>query len=339
MAEQPADNTEHPHSAEPVSAPPPVAERRWRAMGTDVHVIVVGGSDPDALVGRAVARIEELESRWSRFRPESEVSALNAAAGQWVTVSGDTVRLVERAIEAWRLTGGAVDATVLGAVIDAGYDRSFDDIAGTDRPSVPSRALLLACTDIEIDRPAGAVRLPEGTGFDPGGIGKGLAADVVTAEMSEAGASGVCVNMGGDLRVWGEGPDGEAWTIEVEHPWLQEAMMLVGLAHGAIATSTTLRRTWRMDGERRHHLIDPATGEPSDTDLNQATVIAPEAWMAEVLAKAVLLRGSERAFDLIDTGMAQALAVGDDGRVYSTDGFALFCGDVAIPTTIATPWR
>src|SRR5262245_13569523 len=101
-------------------------QQTFRAMGSDAHVLVVGG--PAGLAARAQARVDDLERKWSRFLPDSEVSRLTARAGSAVEVSGDTVELVTRAIGAWRLTGGAFDPTVLGAVIRAGYDRSFEEL-------------------------------------------------------------------------------------------------------------------------------------------------------------------------------------------------------------------
>lgn len=286
-------------------------------MGTEAHVIVVGDAD---LIGFACERIAELEDRWSRFRGHSEVSGLNRRAGEMVAVSWETRLLVERAIEGWRLTGGSFDPTVLGAMLRAGYGRSFDDTP-RDTRATPS-TLLLGCTDIVVD--GDAVRLPAGTGFDPGGIGKGLAADLVAAELLVAGADGACVNIGGDLRVMGDAPHGDGWTVAVEHHWSSAPLVHVGLAHGAVATSTTLRRQWRVDDERRHHLIDPATGVPSATDLTSVTVIAAEAWQAEVLAKSVLLRGSARAFDNVEGTGAVALVVDDRGRVLASEAFDAF---------------
>ncbi|MDQ6697001.1 MAG: FAD:protein FMN transferase [Actinomycetota bacterium] len=305
---------------------------RFRAMGTDVEIIVVGHPDLAAeLVQRARSRVDQLEQRWSRFLPDSEVSLLNRCAGATVTVSDETVVLVRVAIEAWRLSGGSVDPTVLGALIRAGYDRSFDEL-GTD-PDPVSSWLLPGCGDIAVD--GNAVRMPAGTGFDPGGIGKGLAADVVAGEMMQGGADGVCVNLGGDLRVIGAAPQAGGWTVAVEHPWSDAAVAHVGLADGALATSTTLRRTWRVDGEVRHHLIDPATGRPSDTDLTSVTVVAGTAWVAEVLAKAVLLRGSAHPFDLVGGLSVDALAVDDRGRIAVSDGFPDYVGSAALPATIA----
>lgn len=294
-------------------------------MGADAHLVVVGG--PRHLIEVARRRVDELEARWSRFRPDSEISELNRRAGQAVRVSADTVLLVERSIEAWGSTGGSFDPTVLGAMLRAGYHRSFDEL---DRPGAPSTsALVIGCTDIVVAD--GTVRLPAGSGFDAGGIGKGLAADLVAVETMRAGADGVCVNLGGDLRVSGSGPAGAAWTIALEHPRLDHPVALLGLSEGAVATSTTLRRRWVVDGTARHHLIDPATGEPSTTDLELATVIAGEAWLAEVLAKAVLLRGSDRAFDIVDPARVRALTVDHTGLVSTTLGFADVTGGIPLP--------
>jgi thiamine biosynthesis lipoprotein len=288
-------------------------------MGSDAEVIVVG--DP-ALINRAVARIDELEARWSRFREDSEVSRMNQRAGERVEVSADTVHLVRRAIDAWRLSGGSVDPTVLGDVLRAGYDRPFDQLR-TASPK-PLSLLVRGVTAIEVDD--GGVRLPVDVGFDPGGIGKGLAADLVTRDLLAAGADGICVNLGGDLRVVGAAPDG-VWTVAVEHPHRREPVAHVGLLDGALATSTTLLRRWDgEDGEGGHHLIDPATGMPSTSDLAFVSVVAGAAWRAEVLAKAVLLRGSDHPFDILGGTGAEALAVTDDGRVLASPGFTAFTG-------------
>ena len=287
-------------------------------MGSDAHLIVVGGRP--GLIDAAKDRVDELEQRWSRFVDTSEVNELNRRAGSPVAVSVDTVELVERAIDAWQLSGGSVDPTVLGAVIRAGYDRSFDDL-GPVPPSGHSR-LGPGAEGIRVS--GQTVTLPPGTGFDPGGIGKGLAADLVAAEVMTEGADGVCVNLGGDVRITGSAPSGEAWTVAVEHAHFDDPIATLGVDDGAVATSTTLRRRWVTDGEPRHHLIDVVTGLPSDSDLELVTVVAARAWAAEVLAKAVLFRGSEHPFDVLGGTGAEALVVDNRGRIQTTAGFDAF---------------
>lgn len=320
------------HAARMTSlAPGPSRTDTWfRAMGSDVHVVVVDGDD--AMVDAAHRRIIDLERRWSRFRPDSEVSRMNAAVGREVRVSPETELLVRLAIEAWRCTGGGFDPLLLHAVQAAGYDRTFAELP-SDREELLARSLWVAtrplCADIEVG--AGTVALPAGAGFDPGGIGKGLAADIVADELLVAGAAGVCVNMGGDVRVRGVAPGGGAWTVAIEHPHHDAPLALVGLVDGAVATSSVLRRTWRVGHRVQHHLIDPATGEPSTSDVALASVVAGEAWRAEAMTKAVLLRGTARAFDLLTEGTA-ALAVDRTGGQHRSAAFGTFTSSVPLPS-------
>jgi FAD:protein FMN transferase len=322
------------------------AEQRFRVMGSDAHLLVVADRG-ELLVDHARRRLEQLERRWSRFLPDSEISDLDRRRGEAVPVSWETRLLVERSIDAWRLSGGRVDPTVLDDLRRAGYDRSFeqlphpaDEVGGAGaEPPAPPRAgwgtdRRSGCGDIEVATTT--VRLPPGHGFDPGGLGKGLAADLVVEELRSVGAIGVCVNLGGDLRVAGCGPGGESWTVAVEHPRgaVGRPIVRLGLCGGAVATSSTLHRRWHHEDGPAHHLVDPATGRPAESDIVQATAVAAEAWVAEALAKDVVLRGRSDPFATVEAVGAQALAVDRDGRVLATDGLHAFLGAAALPSRI-----
>lgn len=290
-------------------------------MGTSVHVVVHG--DP-ALIELAQQEIVRLEQLWSRFIATSEVSELNRGAGSWVQVSPETIDLVERAVLAHAVTGGRFDPTVLGDVVRAGYDRSFEQLRELDRPEPPSSLLHTGVDGIEIDATSSAVRLPAGVGFDPGGLGKGLAADVVAARIDAEGAAGVLINLGGDLRAVGCGPEGDDWTVDLDPAATGRPHARVVLDHGAIATSTILRRRWSIDGADRHHLIDPRTGTPADTDVVAASVIAARGWQAEALAKAAIVAGIAAGSELIANVGAHALLVDHHGGLHPTAGFERF---------------
>src|SRR5580704_7395165 len=146
-------------------------------MGTTCEVTIVGGSE--ALVGVARSRVEQLERRWSRFPADSEITRLNARPGQPTALSADSYLLVERAVAGWRWTAGLYDPTVLRAIEDAGYDRSFEQIGDSTADRQASAAP--GCSQVVLDPHLRTVTLPPDAGFDPGGIGKGLAADVVVA--------------------------------------------------------------------------------------------------------------------------------------------------------------
>jgi thiamine biosynthesis lipoprotein len=256
---------------------------------------------------------------------------LNDARGAPVIVSPDTRALIEHAVDAWRATGGLYDPTILAALEAAGYDRSFDDLergdtaAGT-RPSRPAAAAP-GCAGITVDRLVGSVRLPGDVTIDLGGIGKGYAADLVAAELMALPSArwrGVLVNLGGDLRTAGEAPAPGGWIVAVEDPLGTGRTGLLSLGSGAIATSTRLRRSWTRAGEDRHHLIDPRTGVPARSGLASVTVVAGEAWRAEVLAKAAFVAGGESAAAVVVDAGATGLLVTDDGDVQELDGLAAF---------------
>jgi thiamine biosynthesis lipoprotein len=298
------------------------AELLFRAMGSDVHVLVNG---PAGLLQVARDRIEELERRWSRFRPDSEISRLNALAGSPMAVSAETLGLVGRALEGARVTGGRYDPTVLGDVLRAGYDRTFEALGdASERGGAGGSALGPGWAGVVVDPAGSSVTLPAGVGLDPGGIGKGYAADLVVEEVRAAGAAGVCANLGGDLRAEGRAPGGGSWVVVIEHPLRPGPAATVTLDRGAVATSSRVRRAWGPAADRRHHLIDPATGAPADTGLAAVTVLAARGWQAEVLAKAAFLGGLDRGRALLTVAGADGLLVDDHGGLHPTGGFGRF---------------
>lgn len=278
-------------------AAPTLHQQRRRAMGSDAQVLVVTdpGADPAiaaALLARAWAHIEVLEGRWSRFRADSEVSLVNRAGGSPVAVSADTVALVTHAIAAWTLTAGRFDPTVGAALVALGYDRDFTEVprqsprVHDDSGPVPGPA------GIELDAERSTVTLPAGVSFDPGGIGKGLAADLVADALLDAGARGALVNLGGDLRAAGDAPDPGGWPVSLPDPLRSgHELARFSLPDGAVATSSRLHRRWRTATGPAHHLIDPTTGRPSTGDTVAVTVVADRGWWAEALAKSLFLDG------------------------------------------------
>lgn len=288
------------------------ADLRFPVMGSTAHVVVVA-DDPEPLAREARRRLDELEARWSRFRGASEISRLNAAAGRAVVVSGDTVTLLGRAVEGWHRTGGLFDPTVEAAMVGHGYDRDLVLVRAEPSGSIAGPWPAPGCAGIEVDAVASVVRLPAGVTVDPGGIGKGLAADLATAELRAAGADGCLVNVGGDLRVRGDAPTTDGWVVTVPHPLEPGRELLrVALHEGAVATTSRLDRRWPVGDREVHHLMDPLTGAPVGNDVVAVTVLAAEGWEAEVLSKAVAVAGPDAAGGLL--GTASAVAVTTTGK-------------------------
>lgn len=279
-------------------------------MGTTVVVLTPDHASQPAL-NLTRDLFEEWERAFSRFRPESELSRLNASAGIRTSVSPLMLRALNAALDAARATRGVFDPTILLRMIEIGYDRSFESLAPR-QPAAPDRAPSPTggWRDIEVHESRRMVRLPPGVGLDFGGIAKGMAVDAALALLEERGLTPAMVNAGGDLAVRGTPADSPDWPLAV--PGKDEGWV-IGLERGAVATSGVARRQWRQGDVERHHIIDPRTGEPAASALWSVTAIAGACAQAEVAAKAAFILGAEAGANFIERAHLGALLVGDDG--------------------------
>ena len=283
-------------------------------MGNTADLTVVG--DP-SLLGVARVRLEQLEQRWSRFISSSDICALNQSKGAAISVHPDTITLVRYLVDAQRLTNRFFDPTLLPSLVQLGYARSMTNASlvtqldGSLRWGEP-----LAATSIDIEN--SIITLPIGLTLDPGGLGKGLAADIVASELRQLGAEGVCISLGGDIRCAGTGPINGAWTIPVGSPFPSaEILGTATLFDGAIATSSLDAKTWSVGNKAMHHVLNPKTGLPLQRlpdQVVQSTVIGAEAVWAEVFATVVLVAGVVEGFTQVEAAGLAALAVFADGR-------------------------
>lgn len=297
-------------------------------MGSECSVRVVVDDDrAEPMLDRACELVEGLEQKWSRFRADSELSRLNAHAGAPVFTSTETVEVIALALEAWRATDGFFDPSLLDALVDAGYDDTFDEIRA--RPSVDLRSsapiVRPSLELVEVDRSARLVHCPPGLHLDLGGIGKGRAADLVLEQLLTDGADGACVDLGGDLRVAGTTAEGGAWSVVVDDPFRPgEDLVVLGLAAGAVTTSSILRRRWMTDAGEAHHLLDPGSGRPVRSGLVSVTVLAAAAAWGEVHAKAALVAGASEGRRLVERAGLSALFIDADGHTESVGSFDAF---------------
>ncbi len=264
---------------------------QFRAMGCHIQAWLNVSDAGHAAILQSVPRwFEHWETIFSRFRPQSELSCLNQSAGAWVAVSPSLLQVIQFARRAAELTNGLFNPLVLNALESAGYDRPFDVMpeqsalpASSGKP-VPSPNL------IEIQTKSRHVRLPPGARLDLGGIAKGWAAEQAAIALGMTGAA--MVDAGGDMVARGSPDDSGGWIVQVPVP---EAAYLyrISLKNCAIATSGTDYRRWERAGTMQHHIIDPRTGAPAQTEIVQASVIAPDMLHAEVWAKAALISGNQ----------------------------------------------
>ena len=287
-------------------------------MACRLHIIV-DQPDGGAQIDRAVGMLEHLEGLWSRFLTDSDLTRINDGAGTPVAVASETIALVQTMMSAWELTQGRYDPTILPILVANGYATSRVDATRTTVLS-PGPHRTGAVDHILVDPGRSTVTVPTRTALDPGGIGKGLAADMAVALLLDGGADGALVSIGGDLAAAGTAPEPEGWRIDIEQAEPGESPLCrVTIDHGGVATSSTRSRRWDHRGRVRHHTIDPATGAQSDTDLATATVFATNGWRAEAFATGALLAGSDAVISYLDSHELSGLAITDDGGILLTD--------------------
>lgn len=285
---------------------------RFRAMNTDIVLLAPrAGHDIDR-AGALVREIfSEVEQCLSRFLPNSELSALNRSGGEPFQASSLLFEAVSLAIIAAQDTNGVFDPTVLTALEQAGYDRSFEQMGQAGRPThlQPTRTLRPDYRAVLCDPGRHTIRLTGGQRIDLGGIGKGLAVDRALAATTFLPDR--CIAAGGDIAVRGNAePDG-GWTVALEDSG-NETGRSIRVRDAAVATSTALKRRWLVAGREQHHLIDTGTGRPASTSVRSVTVIAESCVQADVAAKTALLLG--------DTGMAFLERHGMHGFSVHRDG-------------------
>ena len=264
----------------------PTVTRQFPVMGTVANLVVVGGTTEmlDDLERTAL----HLQSLWSRFLEDSDITRLNNAEGAPVTVNPLTAKLVTEMLAARTLTEGEYDPTILPKLVAEGYAASR--VNASNVTSLPASARWpIDPTGTQID--GNIVTLPLGVTLDSGGIGKGIAADIMMSLAIERGALGALVEMGGDVRIGGTPPDGTHWRVGIEDPFVEDrSITRVNLLDGAVATSSTLKRVWEKDGRSVNHLIDTHTGEAMTTNVVTVSVVAVSAGIAEVITKAGVTR-------------------------------------------------
>jgi len=265
------------------------------AMGTEIRVTAPGLDEPaeERLAELVCRRFRDAEARFSRFRPDSELAALNRAEGP-MTVSREMFEALAAARGRFDATEGLFDPAIGGALAALGYDRSFapgalDRVAPRRAPRAAPRGTF---ADVVLEEETRTVFRPRPMQIDLGGLVKGRTADAA-ARLLPARAA---VDAGGDAVLRGDDGDGGGWPVEVEDPSEPARTLLVLCVRDrAVATSAPNRRAWRVGDARAHHLIDPRTSRSGASDLAQVTVVAPDAETAEVLAKVAYLRGRDGA--------------------------------------------
>ncbi|KQW88662.1 thiamine biosynthesis protein ApbE [Massilia sp. Root418] len=274
----------------------------FQAMASPCQVLLpaAGEAEARALAAPAIAEVRRIETKYSRYRPDSVTSTINAAAGgPVVELDSETLALLHYAGQLYELSGGLFDITT-------GVLRKAWNFRVPRVPKADELAPLLALTGwLRVERPGSGVRLPlAGMELDFGGFGKEYAADRAAAILQTLGVRHGYVNLGGDMRVLGPQPDGSPWSIGIQDPRREERTMAsIAVSSGALATSGDYERYIVVDRKRYCHILDPATGYPV-TAWRSVSVLAPLAVAAGACATIAMLKGAEAPAFLANSGNA-----------------------------------
>lgn len=273
----------------------------FRAMGGEMLAILEGDKDaPPSILDKVPGWFEEWERALSRFRPDSELSRLNQTFDQPVEISDTLWDVFQYALSAATITNGLVTPTVLDAMLDAGYDQNFDTLPRYQ--SQHGSQVVSAVRPLSVvtwNEEAQTICLPQGVHLDFGGVAKGWAAHQTVERLKKHGSA--VMNAAGDISVSGPRADGEAWQIGVKNPFAPESdFEVLNLKRCGVATSGRDCRRWSQNGRLRHHIIDPCTGQPAETNVLTATIVAPTVMEAEAAAKAVLISGGEEGLKWVE---------------------------------------
>jgi thiamine biosynthesis lipoprotein len=295
----------------------------WPALGTSAGILVAGDAEAhDAARAAVETELAAIDAACSRFRDDSELVAVDTARGRPVPVSPLLLEALEVALRAAHLTGGLVDPTIAGALRSAGYDRDFAFVRGSRMRRVRAERVM-GWRVVEIDRAAGTVRVPAGVRLDLGATAKALAADrAARAALAAADATGVLVNLGGDIATEGAAPEG-GWAVRVadsHRAGPDEPGQLVSIAAGGLSTSSTTVRRWRRRGGDAHHIVDPRTGAPAAEHWRTVSVAAATCVDANIASTAAIVLGAAAPEWLARRGLPARLCA-RDGSVTRVAGW------------------
>jgi thiamine biosynthesis lipoprotein len=325
-----------------------VLDRSIGTMGVTARLVLADrapGAKPSERLEHAAnaaeALLQDLHAKWTRFDDDSLLNQLSRAPRTTIPAPDDHLRALIRAgAYAGRVSGGLVDITLGAGIARAGYQGHWDqslsvpiDIAlaaapprAAAQPDPHARWQALAA-----DNHNKTINKPQGVHLDSGGIGKGLAADLVAQHLT---GLRYIINIGGDIAL-GHGGGG-AHEVEVVHPLTRRPVHVFRLGTGGVATSGIHRRVW-VDrfGDPAHHLLDPSTQRPAWTGLLAATAVGRTALEAEVLAKTAYLKGPNNARRTL--AALGGVLVHEDGRAEVIPALRLAAQRAARTTAAATP--
>jgi thiamine biosynthesis lipoprotein len=295
---------------------------RWSALGTvcELQFVCARADRAEAFFAQAAAWVENFEARYSRFRPDSELSRINAAAGQgWVEILPEMEQMLDICGSLYAMTQGLLDATSLPLMRLWNYRATTPILPEPDAIAVARQLVGWK----KVERKPRYVRLPQiGMALDFGGWGKEYAVDAIAELARRSGIADGLVDFGHDLRAWGRPLGKPAWHIGLENPLSPGTHRgSVAIGDRGVASSGDYLRQFTVGGRRYGHIIDLRTGQPVTNGSIQATVIAPSCLQAGVLSTTAFVLGAQAGVKLIQETMGSEGMIQTVNTRYQTRGF------------------
>ena len=298
-----------------------LAVRSMRAIGTTASVVVTDATRADPALAMLADELRALDLACSRFRADSELRQIEVNSGGRPTpVSPLLYEALDVACRVAAETAGIVDPTIGSALIELGYDRDFDLLAGEDRGGSFDPRPAPGWWRIVLDPGSRTVAIPGGVHIDLGATAKAFAADRAAGHLAQALGCGVLVNLGGDVAVAGPGPEG-GWAIGIaaeSNTPLALVDHVVTITEGGLATSGTTSRSWLRNGRRVHHIVDPWTGRAAPPVWSLVSVAAPTCVQANAWSTASVVWGDDAVGNLSSWGV--------HARLVAANGDVVRCG-------------
>lgn len=286
-------------------------------MGTYITITVTADSSGQAekTIEAGFLEVERLEALLSLWRPDSELSRVNATAFDGpVEVSSELLDISRKSLEIAQLTDGAFDPTI-GPLVQLW--NVTESQAPPDPEDIERARLLVDYRNVVIK--GNKIRfLKKGITFDPGGIAKGYTADRVVAVLKSMGIQSGIVAIAGDIKVFGGGEEGQKkdpWQVGIQNPRGEGLIASVELSDGAISTSGDYERYFIFEGRRYHHLLDPATGYPAE-GIQGVSVLHEQGVSCDGLATGLFVLGPERAKKKMEEMNLAGVIVTETGEIY-----------------------
>ena len=300
-------------------------------MDTYCTITVVSPSKERAAeaIDKGFVEIKKLELLLNYFSDRSEITAINKAAGiRPVKVSRETLDMMRKTLEISKATRGTFDPTLAPIIKLWDFSKKRLDNSVPDSRVIKDILKLVDYRKIEINNKSEVFLAKKGMEIDLGGIAKGYAADKAMEAIKAEGIKAALVAVAGDIRGFGSSTTRNAWKVGIqdprpetgsEKPW-EDIFASLYLEDMAISTSGDYQRFFIKDGKRYHHILDPSTGFPAESDLLSASVIAPEGYIADGLSTAVFALGAEKGMALLKAMGVEGVLVNSNRKVFITEG-------------------